>query len=254
MNKKIIWFGIIICLFICFGVISSSSALELEAVQFNLGNGFPQGECIELRQSCTNCTFVNITLLLYPNSSTGLSNVPMTKIGTVYNRTFCETSALGTYTYWTLGDPDGDLDQPGITFEVTPNGEIPTTAKAFLYIGLVFFLFLLLGLIFWAHLQDQSPLARFWWFAFMWIPIWAILFIGWSMASDFLTSQGAIAGLFWWAWVIIGSLYPFFLLGLVLYTFYYIYKDKQVQNLIKRGVSVEDAQAKVFGRNKGGSY
>lgn len=88
----------------------------------------------------------------------------------------------------------------------------------------------------------------------MWIPMWAVLFIAYNMARDFLTSQGAIAGVFWWAWLIIGVVYPFFILGLILYTFYYIYKQKEVQRLITRGFSLEEAQGRVNGRGRGMTY
>lgn len=137
------------------------------------------------------------------------------------------------------------------TIKVTPNGEEPTIAKSVFYIGLLGVLIFFLVLMFWAHMQDQSHLARFWWFAFMWIPIWSILFIGWNMARDFLTSQGGIQSVLYIFWLVIGLAYPFFLLGLVLYTFYYIYKQKEVQRLITRGFSVEDAQGRVNGRGRG---
>lgn len=138
-----------------------------------------------------------------------------------------------------------------VLIDITPNGEEPTVAKAIFYIGLLGLLLFFLVLIFWAHMQDQSELARFWWFSFMWIPIWAIAFIGWSMANDFLTSQGVITGVLYYGWLILGILYPFFLLVLILYTFYYIYKQKEVQELVKRGFSLEDAKSKVYNKGRG---
>jgi hypothetical protein len=136
-------------------------------------------------------------------------------------------------------------------FEVTPTGTLPTTSQAFFYIGLMGVLIFLLILMFWAHMQDQTELARFWWFAFMWIPLWALLFIGWNMARDLLAYGGAIQSVLYLAWLIIAIVYPFFLLGLVLYTFYYIYKQKEVQRLIERGFSLEDAQNRSGGRGRG---
>lgn len=216
---------------------------------------FAEGDHITLKVYCNeiNCSgspACNMTVS-YPNSSV-LVNQQQAQFQTAfysYNFTLPEIS--GSYDYNLFCS---DTNSFSNSFEVTPNGELPTVAKAFFYIGLLMLIIFFLILIFWAHMQDQSHLARFWWFAFMWIPIWAILFIGYNMARDFLTSQGAIAGVFWWAWLIIGVVYPFFLLGLVLYTFYFIYKQKEVQRLITRGFSLEDAEGRVYGRGRGMKY
>lgn len=157
--------------------------------------------------------------------------------GTFSYNIYCNKSSIG-------GFADG-------LFSVTNTGSLPTSADALFYLGLLGLLVFFLCLIFWAHMQDQSELARFWWFSFMWIPIWAILFIGWNMANDFLTSNGAIQGILFWAWLIIGVIYPFFLLGLVLYTFYYIYKQKEIQTLINRGFTAEQAENSFKGRGRG---
>src|SRR3990167_9658863 len=61
----------------------------------NLGT-FKQGTCVDLLQTCAFCTYNNITSVVYPNSTNAISGeIPMTKIGTSYNYTFCNTTALG---------------------------------------------------------------------------------------------------------------------------------------------------------------
>lgn len=175
-----------------------------------------------------------------------LNNVSMTYNPTFFNVTL-PTSLNGKYSAIISGV---NLTST-FTYNVTPNGEDPSTAQAFFYIGLLALLVFFLIIVFWAHMQDQSELARFWWFSFMWIPIWGILFVAWNMARSFLLSQGAITGLLYYGWVIVGIVYPFFLLGLVLYTFYYIYKQKEIQDLINRGFSLEEAESQVNGRERG---
>lgn len=245
------WFAII-CVIISTIALVMVGNVSAQSQQ-NLGT-FKQGTTIQLRQTCANCSFVNITSIYIEETDISFINteVAMQKNGlTFYNYSFPNTSRNGDYVYTGYGDPNGIIEVWGVRFSITPNGEEPTTAKAFFYIGLLALLVFFLVLIFWAHLQDQSHLARFWWFSFMWIPIWAILFIGWSMSRDFLTSGGAITSIFWWAFLVIGVVYPFFILGLVLYTFYYIYQQKEVQRLITRGFSLEDAQNRAGGRGRG---
>lgn len=244
--------SIFLVTFILIFLIGNASALcELDDARIG---PVERNTCVDLWQTCPDCSYVNISQVLYPNTSIAVSNVEMTKAGTNYNYTFCLTSADGDYVYKTYGNSsENGICTQNVNFKVTPNGEEPTTATAFLYIALFAVLIFFLILIFYAHMHDESQLAKFWWFAFMWIPIWAILFVGWNMANDFLTSQGAIQAILYWAWLVIGIAYPFLLLGMVLYTFYWIYQQREVQRLLKRGFSLEDAENKVY-RKGGRSY
>lgn len=246
MNEKISLLAVIVL----FLVIPQVSSL-CELPDADIGS-FARNSQITLWQTCPDCSFVNISEVQYPNSSVAISNVEMLKDGTSFTYNFNLTSQDGFYVYKTFGNSSAQgICTQNVRFLITPNGELPTTPKAFFYIGLLGLLVFFLCLIFWAHMKDQSQLAKFWWFSFMWIPIWAILFIGWSMATDFLTSSGAIASVLYFAWLVIAIVYPFFLLGLVLYTLYWIYQQKEVQRLINRGFSLEDAQARVGGRQRG---
>lgn len=216
---------------------------------------FAEGSHLDLKVYCNqiNCTGspqCNMTVSA-PNSTLFIDQEEATYLTAFYSYNFTIPETSGSYDYNLFCS---DINSFSSTFEVTPNGELPTTAKAFFYLGLLGLLIFFLVLIFWAHIRDQSELARFWWFSFMWLPIWAILFIGWSMSRDFLTSGGAITAIFWWAFLIIGIIYPFYLLVLVLYTFYYIYKQQDVQRLINRGFSLEDAQARSGGRGRGANF
>lgn len=213
---------------------------------------FSEGQDFTLKVYCNeiNCTGsppCNVTVSM-PNSSAFINQQPATFQTAFYSYNFTIPEVSGSYEYNLFCSPTNTFTDH---FSVTPNGEEPTVAKAFFYLGLLAVLIFFLILIFWAHVQDQSHLARFWWFSFMWLPMWAILFIAWSMAESFLTSQPVIAGILYWAWLIIAILYPFFLLGLVLYTFYWIYKQQEVQRLITRGFTLEDAQAKAYGKGRG---
>ena len=88
----------------------------------NLGT-VQQYDCINLKQTCPDCSYNNITSVDYPNRTTeALSlEVEMTKDGTEYNYTFCNTSALGTYLVNGKGDTDGS-DTWNYMFDVTTTG------------------------------------------------------------------------------------------------------------------------------------
>jgi len=83
---------------------------------------FKQGECIELPQTCADCTYNNISSVSYPNSSIAISNVRMTKDDTDYNYSFCLTATTGNYIVRGYGDPEGIKTIWTYDFEVTPSG------------------------------------------------------------------------------------------------------------------------------------
>jgi len=104
---------------------------------------FEKDSCITLHQVCSNCTYVNLTGILYPNGTWQYLNEEMTKEGSDYNYTFCSTSTLGNYIYSTKGDPNGIEDSEPIRFSITPTGIEQTTSQG---INSAVFLFLMLGL------------------------------------------------------------------------------------------------------------
>ncbi len=88
----------------------------------NLGT-FKQNDCVELIQTCANCTYVNISSVSYPDSAVALYESQMTKNGTRYNYTdYCLTSKTGTYTVNGFGDPDATVTIWNFDFEITPTG------------------------------------------------------------------------------------------------------------------------------------
>jgi hypothetical protein len=109
----------------------------INAEQQNLGN-FKRDTCVMLIQTCSNCTFVNLTSLISPTSDTILSNVEMTKDGTNYNYSFCNNSQIGEYIYNTIGDPDGSIITQPVGYTISGIGQNLSTSKALSY-GLIFF-------------------------------------------------------------------------------------------------------------------
>lgn len=112
MNNKL--YFITILMFLLIPIVMGS--------QTNLGI-FKQNTCINLQESCADCTYVNLTSVSYPNSTYLLSgNVEMTGTSGSYNYTICNTTAIGNYIYCVKGDPGGVEVSECVNFEVNDRG------------------------------------------------------------------------------------------------------------------------------------
>jgi hypothetical protein len=99
-------------------------------VKADLGT-FRQGDCVSLRV-LSNCSSVNLTEVS-SNNYTYVINQQMTRLGgQTYNYTFCNTSAIDTYTYsWFPSCQDCATQvNCGNSFSVTPTGNILSSATS----------------------------------------------------------------------------------------------------------------------------
>lgn len=102
-------------------LISFASAVVCDS---ELPNAIRQGSSLNLTEVCDNCTYVNVTKVLYPNQSFAfLGQLPMTKNGTNYYVNFAQTKTQGQYIYTTTGDLNGIITSENICFQVTPSGQ-----------------------------------------------------------------------------------------------------------------------------------
>jgi hypothetical protein len=103
------------------------------------------GDTIQLTQTCSNCTYVNITKIVYPNQSIALlGEYSMDANGTNYNYSYIPNT-LGNYYYTTKGDLNGIVTVQTCSFGVTPNGLSQSTSQG---IGSAIFLILMIILMF----------------------------------------------------------------------------------------------------------
>ncbi|GIW67845.1 MAG: hypothetical protein KatS3mg096_713 [Candidatus Parcubacteria bacterium] len=106
---------------------------------------YKQGQNINLVQTCSDCTYINITSIIAPNGTKLVGNVPMTKDGSVFNYTLdgSLTKQIGTYKVTGIGDPAGVNEVWSYTFEVSYFGQELKTSQAIIYsIGFFVILFL----------------------------------------------------------------------------------------------------------------
>jgi len=122
---------------IAFGIMVLMAVFSVSSIE-TLGN-FKVNECINLKQICSNCSYVNITSILMPNSTQILGEVKMTKLGTEYNYTFCDASMIGDYIVNGKGDLDGKDTIFAYDFKITTTGNEGNIIPIFLFIGGILF-------------------------------------------------------------------------------------------------------------------
>jgi hypothetical protein len=125
------------------GIVSASIA--------NLGT-FKEGSSVQLLQNC-NCTFNNITSIVYPNSTMIYETISMTTSDNMnYYYYWNDTSQIGIYTLNGIGNDGGTQSNWQYQFTITPNGDILTTQNSIIYIiifavsFLIFFGLLFMGI------------------------------------------------------------------------------------------------------------
>jgi hypothetical protein len=84
---------------------------------------FKKEQCVNIIQTCSSCTFINITGIFDPSTSANLiNNTGMEKQGDIYNHTFCETNNVGMYKIAFTGDVDGVNTPVTDSFYITSEG------------------------------------------------------------------------------------------------------------------------------------
>lgn len=124
-------FIILACALFIFTLIPLASA-EVQS----LGSA-KQNECIQLVQSCTSCTYVNVTTVQLPNKDIESIFQEMEVNGFSYNYTFCGTSQIGMYIATTCGDIDGTNTCVSYDFDITPSGFAQTLGFYFLVLVII---------------------------------------------------------------------------------------------------------------------
>lgn len=106
---------------------------------------FKKNECINLIQTCSNCTWVNITTIVYPNSEIADTDLIMLKAGTNYNYTFCKANQTGEYIINGIGDLNGIVTIWNYNLLVTTNGNNLATAGVIIFFSALFLI--LIGIL-----------------------------------------------------------------------------------------------------------
>ena len=176
----------------------------------SLPGAYKQNECINLIQHCSNCTYVNLTSVIYPDTTFLLEDEKeMTKRGTVYNYSVCNTTMIGTYIYCTKGNPGGNNDVVQcVDFEVNDRGVAIKDNTTNIAIIITLIIIILLGGFFTFYLDNALKFAFF---------LGTVLMVVFSLnvISNIASSAGAslaVVNLLWLGYKI--GLYLFYALFL----------------------------------------
>jgi uncharacterized membrane protein YiaA len=215
---------------------------------------FKTNEEITIRQLCADCTYNNVTSLVYPNGTDAQIEMDvMTKAGSEYTYIFNFTEDIGEYTVNGIGDPGGTETIWLYTFNVNPSGEELTTAQ-----GIIYFLALILGLIIfgitlWGAIifpwrnprNDEGFLLGISDFKYVKVALWVfvyleilvILRLATNITIGFLLLQGV--GSFFSILYTIALILSIPMAPLIIwFTWYWILTDKRILAEIERGIPV----------------
>jgi len=126
--------------------------------QTSLGT-FKQNDCVDLIQTCADCTYVNFTRITYPNSSSASVNLAGTKSGSVFNAEFCNTTQLGDYIVYGIGDVSTTDTVFAYDFTITYNGNTKPDGFVVVIFTLTFIAIFFFGLLF--FFQALEELTKF---------------------------------------------------------------------------------------------
>lgn len=272
LNKKYI-LGLI-CLIMLFTILPFISALELPSQTRTINGGCEilTPDFTEIQQnadlnlyfhvynqtSYANDDTTNCTFHLYSLENGGLHTLIIPDVSFLPPRDFSvfingttNLSHIGRYSYlFECGIPAEHIktsDQYQVCgiegeFEVTPNGEEATIGKAVFYIGLLAILLFFIGLSIFGFVSFNNLLARVGLFGFSYLLLIAITFIGWNMANDFITSSPFLIYMLKIMFIVLmAGLFPL-VIGAFAYYVIMLFKIKEIENLMKHGMSEQEAE------------
>lgn len=231
MSKK--YFLVFLLLVLMTSFVASDS-------DFYLGN-FRKGTNISLINVCPNCTYTNLSTVLFPNSTFALlGEYSMTKNGTIYNYSFTSTNTIGRYVYVMHSDLNGVNTSSTAEFDITPSGESPTTATSFFYIGLLALLIIFFILILGYGFDTDNIIGKTFAIGFGYLSLMGILFIAWQMAESFIyNSPFLIEFLRIFFIVLTIGFFPLLIL-LFAYGIYMMTQIREIKDMQKRGLSMDE--------------
>ena len=184
-----------------------------------------------------------VTSIINPLGDVLYNNQSMTHNGGVFevNLPSSDTSTTGEYQFIVACVQGGKSSSKQLIFFVTPNGEIPTTAKGILYgtLLLIFVLFFIIAL--YKGFESESIVQKSAFILTAYLILIGITFICMNLSADYLTSAPFLHSFFRIFWLFL--MYALLPLILIL-TFYTLWMMKQIdaiQNMIENGMPIDEA-------------
>jgi hypothetical protein len=181
--------------------------------------------------------------VINPEGTLLYNNQSMIQNGAVFDLdlTAFDTSTLGEYEFSVSCTQGGRSNSKLLTFWITPNGEIPTTAKGLLYLGLLLIFVIFFGICLYGGKESQGVVGRSAFYLGAYLFLIGIVFLAWNLSLDYLTSAPFMASFFRIFWlVLMYSLFPVIIV-LTFYTMWMMKKIDVIQNMINKGIPEDEA-------------
>lgn len=213
---------------------------------------------IELKQECfingTICDSCNITSISFPNRTTIISNVEMTKRVMDFNYTFTNTSAVGEYDVRGYCVYGSDVAKPFTGyFIVNYTGNKETTSGAILHfvaliILFLFFVISLIGSIKIPFKNYKNPegviigvnelkYLKIILIVITYILLMFIFGISRRIAEIYLLQEGIKNVFNWMFWILFSFLFPILIISFILIIIYVV-DNKKIRNSLNRGIPI----------------
>ena len=181
--------------------------------------------------------------IINPEGTTLVNQQVMTKNGAVFdlNLTANQTDVLGEYQFTISCSQAGSSSSKNLVFFITPNGELPTSAKGIMYLGLlaVLIIFFVIGI--YCIKESQGIVGKSAFGLVSYLLMIGVTFIAWNLSMDYLTSAPFLASFFRiFFYVLLYALFPL-ILFLTFYTMWMIKKIDVIENMIDKGMPIDEA-------------
>lgn len=228
--------------------------MSLSSAQVQTLGIFKTDSCVNLRQVCQNCTYVNITSVIFPDSTIAVGQVIMDSDGIGYNFTFCNNSQNGEYIVNGIGDIDGINTLWAYNYFVNPLGKIFTNAEAILYTIIFFIAFILFilcgaGGLFMPSGNKKDEMTgyiiavenmkylKILLLSFSYIMLTLMVYFGWMISFGYL-SMPFLGNLFNFAFYgLLILMLPLFIIGVFVIISNAI-RDSKISEMLSRGLKV----------------
>ena len=213
---------------------------------------FPKGDCVEIKQVCASCTYVNLTVS-YPNSTRAVTNIGMNDIGSAtWTYDFCQTNVSGRYDITGEGDILGTATGfDALYFNINEGGMANSTSNTnsilFLLAILVIFFIGSLTLLF--KLENYIAKFTFYWISHVLFIL--ITFTAWQIGVEGILGSVALTGIFRILFYVSTiAVLPMVILSGA-WIFYIHTFNEHFQKLVNKGMDTESA-FKIANKKSGG--
>lgn len=218
-KKNLILIAIVTSIFVIVLIGRASALCELQDADIGT---FKQNSVVNLWQTCPDCSYVNISQVLYPNSSQALGQVQMTNQGTTFNYSFDDTTQLGDYVYKTYGNSSANgICTQNVGFTINGSGQKVGQPQIMLIMIGIFVMLIVVAFFFILSLMFKHPGTKIFLMALSAISLIVLIGIVVSNAAVYLAEFAGLVEIYNTYYIAIVALASAAMMGLIVWLIYY---------------------------------